>query len=214
MFIRGLIVLGVLSLFIYPFGTSLAKPLPPEGLGIIIEQLGELEESYEGEKWDEAAKIVFEIEEELNNISGSIPANDQIDFSNSLKGLHYGITEKDEELTEDAFIRLKNSIFQFSDHFQYDTHPIFTIIDKYIGEEAVEAAESGNFDGVISEIREVANILKNSQHILIDNGATQQEIKEFHKKLNAVVVAARNKDKMVVQESLETAKKYFSNLSS
>jgi predicted subunit of tRNA(5-methylaminomethyl-2-thiouridylate) methyltransferase len=190
------------------------KSLPPESLGHVLELLPELEESYEHEEWDKATRIVGEIEEGLKKAISSTADNTGIEFSSSLKGLNYGIAQKNEELTERAFIRLNNQIFQYASHFQYDTHPLFSIITRYIDEEAVEAAAEGNFDEVMSELREIASILRNSKDIFINNGVTEKEIQGFHEKLQSAVIAARNKDKKAVLESLDSAKQYFSKISS
>ena len=209
--IRKLCIVSALCLFGL-YSICLAKPLPPNGLDNVFEQLTELEESYENGEWNQAAKVIGELEEELNKINNETPADYQLDFNNSIKGLQYAINKRDAKLAEKGYMRLSNDCIKFCNSFQFDIHPLFSIIKKYLGEEATEASEKSEYEEVISEVREVANILNEFKDVFNDNGIDEKEIKELQLKLNSIVAAAQNKDPKLVKETLETTNKYFNRL--
>ncbi len=211
MLIKKISVVCALLLFSLS-NTCLAKPLPPDGLGDVFEQLAELEESYENGEWNEAAEMFTELEEGLNEIASKTPADYQLDFNNSLKGLHYGIIKKDRELTEKGYIRLTEDCINFCNNFDFKVHPLFSIINKYIGVEAMEAAEKSEFDEVVSEVREVAHMLDEFKDVFNENGIDKKELKELHAQLNNIVAAAKNKDSKLVKKNLEITDKYFASL--
>jgi hypothetical protein len=199
----------VLSAVIFVAGTSWAKPEPPEELTGIFIEISELEGKFESGKWKEAGETVDEIGEKVEKISGEIKAagGEKMlkGFDSILKNLEKSIAGKNEKTTERFFIALQSLLFKIMDGFSYKVHPVFQILKKYSADEAVEAAERGDFKDVESEMRELLNFQKSTRDTLMKHGVKIEDLAEAAKEIQEVNKFSKLKDK-------ESTKKHLTEL--
>jgi len=205
----GKAFLMALSVVIFVTGTSWAKPKPPEELTGVFIEISELESKFESGKWKEAGEAVDEIGETVGKISGEIKAAGGgkmlKGFDSIIKNLGKSIAGKNEKTTERFFIALQSLIFKIMDGFSYKVHPVFQILKKYSADEAVEAAENGDFEDVESEMRELLNFQKSTRDTLVKHGVEIKDLAEAAKEIQEVNRFSKLKDK-------ESTKKHLNEL--
>ncbi len=176
-----LLTLGLLMVAI----VSYAKPAPPQELSAILGEISELEERFESHNWDAARDSLHEIVTQFEEVSAGfkddIPRSLTSRFLATAKGLDQFLEAEHEDKTEDSFIDLQVVLFDIMSHFEYRVHPIIEVLKTYIGEEAKEALEKGDLDGVESELREVVTFFTKNAQLLQQKGVGKDHIQLFMK---------------------------------
>jgi hypothetical protein len=195
---------------------ALAKQPLPDGLDEILEEMSELEESYEEGNWLKAQQSVGKINLELKELfekteNGNLEEDKKM-MSRDIYLLKAYVLEENTEKTEGQYIKFQKRFFNFINNFDYEIHPVFSMIDKYINEEATEAAAKMDFDDVVSEMREVGNLLKLAQPLLKEKGYTDEEIADFRLKIAAVIKAGKAKDANLVNEKLKEVQEAYKSI--
>ena len=203
----------LIGMLFVSFQFALAKSPLPEGLDELFEEMSELEKSYEKRQWQEAQKSVEEMNWEFAELWEKIQRNDLAEekkmLSRDLYNLRGSIRDKDTEQTDINYIKFQKRFFNFLNNFDYEVHPVLSIIDKYINEEAAEAAAEQDFDDVVSEMREVGNLIKLAQPLLKEKGVTDKEFSDFRSKIVAVIRAGKEKDAIQVNEKLKEVQEEY-----
>ena len=179
-----------------------AASTAPQGIVEIIEELAELEESYENNQWQEALETTNKIENELKEVFEQSKLEDAA-LENALTNLKNAVIGKNEEKTEIKYLLFQKRFFAFINNFEYDVHPLLGLIEKYVIEESAEAAEKGDFKDVASEMAEAGNLIKYAEPVLVEKGITKQELSEFSSKVVDVIRAAKKNDAEQVNQNLK-----------
>jgi hypothetical protein len=210
------ILVLLIGMLCVSFQFSLAETHLSEGLDEILAGMSEFEENYEKGQWHQARKAVEKINWELKGFFEKIQRDDLAQekkmLSRDIYNLRGSIREKNTAQTETNYIRFQVSFFNFMSNFDYEVHPVLAIIDKYINEEAVEAAAEKDFKNVVSEMREVGNLIKLAQPLLTDKGFTEKEFADFRSKIVAVIKAGKEKDAKQVNEKLKEVQEAFKSI--
>lgn len=185
-----LVVAGLLCL---TWSIASAQNSAPDGVNEILEQMGEFEESFESDNWDEAAEIVEKINTELKQVFAESKLDD-FTLEKSLATLEHSVKDKHRERTDANFIMFQKQFFNFISHFDYEIHPILEMIEKYVVDEAGEAAEKNELGEVASEMAEAANLIDHARPLLVEKGISEQEVDDFKKKVIDVIKAAKSDD--------------------
>ncbi len=207
------IMVLLIGILLISFQFALAKSHLSGELDEILVEMAEFEENYEKGQWQQAQKSVEKINWELRGFFEKIQRDDLAQekkmLSKNIYNLRNSIREKNTEQTEINYIRFQKRFFRFMENFDYEVHPVLSIIDKYINEEAVEAAAEKDFDNVVSEMREVGNLIKLAQPLLKDKGFTEKEFADFRSKIVAVIKAGKEKDAKQVNEKLKEVQEAY-----
>ena len=207
------IMVLLIGMLLISFQFALAKSHLSGELDEILVEMAEFEENYEKGQWQQAQKSVEKINWELRGFFEKIQRDDLAQekkmLSKNIYNLRNSIREKNTGQTEINYIRFQKRFFRFMENFDYEVHPVLSIIDKYINEEAVEAAAEKDFDNVVSEMREVGNLIKLAQPLLRDKGFTEKEFADFRSKIVAVIKAGKEKDAKQVNEKLKEVKEAY-----
>jgi hypothetical protein len=197
------IVILVIGMLCFTYNSVLAqKYSPTEEVGEIIEAMGELEESYEDNQWEEALESTEKIDKEVKGIIAQIKTDD-LNLQGALDNLKKSVAGHNSEDTELAYIIFQRRVFSLLNDFEYDVHPVLTILEQYIIEEAGEAAEKNDFEEVLSEMRESGNLFKYAKPLLSEKGVSQQALSEFNAKIIALIRAGNHNDNKKVAELLK-----------
>ena len=184
---------------------SLSAASAPAGVNNILEEMSEFEEGFEAEKWQEAKESVEKIEKELNEIFVQSNLNDSA-LVKVLASLKKYVIEQNEKQVEVNYIRFQKQFFNFISQFDYDVHPILSMIQKYVIEESSEAYEKKDYDDVMSEMREAGNLIDHAKPLLVEKGIPEQEINDFKSKVIALIMAGKKEDYAKMGELLEELK--------
>ena len=207
------LLIGVL---VVSFQFALAKPPLPEVFNEILEEMSKLEEGYEKGQWQEAKKAVEEMNWQLKELGEKIQGDELAQqkkmLSVDIYNLRGSIIKRNTEQTETNYIKFQMRFFNFINHFDYEIHPVLSIIDKYINKEAVEAAAEKDFDNVVSEMREVGNLIKLVPPLLFNKGFSEKEFTDFELKRLAVIRAGKEKDANGVTETLKEVQEAFKSI--
>ena len=107
--------------------------------------MGEFEESFENQKWEEAEEVIEKIDKELTEVFAQSKLTDT-NLSHLLDDLKKSIMIREEKLTENNFILFQNQYFSFLNNFDYEIHPLLGVIKQYIVDEASEALNKKDYD--------------------------------------------------------------------
>jgi len=205
-----ILIFGIISLS-SSFALATA-PAPPDGVSEIIEQMGEFEESFENQNWSEADEAIEKIDNELKEVFAQSKLNDTT-LTQLLGNLKKSIKIKEEKLTETNFILFQNQYFNFINNFYFKIHPLLAIIKQYMVDEAAEALSKKDYDEVVSEMREAANLMKQAKTLLTEKGIAVSEISWLQAQIIETIKAGRAKDADRINELLQDIKiKYMSML--
>jgi len=186
---------------------SYAKTAPPANLDEVFELFAEFEESFEDENYAEANEIFEELSKSIVEITDSVEDPNKADFALILKGLEEGLKQKNEMKIEPRYFRLQKAFFNILDNFEFETHPIISIIEKYIVEDSMNALKEKDYSDIVSEMKEVGSFINTAQDYLTEHGVVKDEIMSFRNQIVETVTAARNEDEKKTEESLLTLKK-------
>lgn len=196
----------LVAIILFSAALAQAKPAPPQALTTILKPLAELEESFEEGEWSEGVELSEEISGRLNTVfakhAGDIPAiyNDRLIVLSAK--LESALKAKDEDAAEEHYLNLQMFTFEVMDAFDYKVHPIFVTLRTYIVDEAREAAAEGDFDDVLTEMREAASFFKKTSLMLGKHGVKKESIKTFHTTIKSAMEQAEQKDKAALEKSL------------
>lgn len=209
-FSKVIFIFFILQFF---FATSVwAKPTPPPKLLNILEINSEFEKNYENKNWREARKAIKEITENLTESQEYIeryPSEiKDFDFKPILLKISAAVEKEDEEEVEKLYIFYQKNLFVFMDQFEYNYHPLLLTIDKYIADEAKEAAEEGNYSEVKSELTEVLILIQKASVILRDAGVSETELRNFSFQLRKTINDCKANPQNV-KEGVENLEKIF-----
>ena len=202
-------VILAIGLLVVPCNFVLAEKYSPnEKIDEVIEEMGELEENFEENKWGEAQESAEKIENEIKEIVARIQTDD-LDIQGAAENLKKAVAGKNSEETELAYITFQKRFFSLLNDFDYEVHPVLSILEQYIIDEAGEAAEKNDIDEVISDIRESGNLFKYAKPIFLEKGVSQQDLKEFNAKIIDLLLAGKKKDNKKVYELLKEIQEQY-----
>jgi hypothetical protein len=177
----------------------------------IVEANSRFESNYENGNWQEAGKMLPEMEKKFFKIHEDVEKNGiavkKTDFTPMLKWLAATVERQDSEETEILFSLYQKNLFAYMDQFEYEYHPLLITMQKYIADEAKEAAEAGDYSEVESELREVLILQKNAENIFLAKGVSDSELQRFSFQLRKTINDCRQEDKKKVTEGVETLEK-------
>lgn len=193
---------------------ALAKPAPPAELTGLLGEFSELEMKFESKQWadaldtlDEVVKEFHEMLPELKESAGSMIV---MKFDETLsQNLKKALQNKDESAAEKAYIYSQRILFKIMDAYEYKVHPVLLIMEKYISDEATEAAEKGAFYEVLSEMNELSSFFRQARPKLEQRGVSRSDMESFMQKVKMVKKASRAKDGPATKKNLAELEKLF-----
>lgn len=192
--------------FLWISSYAIAKPSPPPELMEILEEFSEIEEQFEAGEWENARKQLPEILEKHNIVyaqcQGLIPEKINQNFIDCFDKFKINLTVQDKEQTERSFVTLRLALFATMDHFSYEVHPVIALMQKFIGDEAKEALEKGNYREVRYEIEEVYAFFKDSTSMLMLNGVEREAIDSFQQTMTKAMLLSEKKDRETLESTL------------
>lgn len=207
-----LIVVFFITLFLSA-SSAWTKPLPPPELIEILETNSEFESSYEKEEWKEVKKMLLELEgmlmENHEYVEKSEVQINDFDFAPLVKKMMAAIDKKDKEEIEKLYIFYQKSLFSYMSQFDYTYHPVLITIQKYISDEAKEAAEKGDLSEVESELKEILILQQKAEDILREKGVTDTELKRFMFQLRKTLNDCGQEDLAKVKEGIANLETIF-----
>jgi len=203
----GLLLLVLLWMSSFAF----AKPAPPPGLMDILGEFSEIEEKFEDGEWESARESLAEISEKYNEVyaqhDGVISGNLNKNFNSCCDKFKMNLVVKDEEQTEKSFVNLRLVLFDIMDQFDYEVHPVIALMQKFIGDEAKEALEEGNYREVRSEIEEVYAFFRDSTMMLKKNGVEDKAVESFMETMSEAMRFAKDENKQMLETTLDKLEK-------
>ena len=200
MIFRLTIVSVFISLSLIFSSLPLYASQAPEGVNEVLEKLGELEESFEKEEWQEAQEAVGNIEREVKEILANAKLQDE-PLLDSLATLKKYVLANNEGQVEVQYIRFQKHFFELINHFDFDVHPVIIMIQKYVMDESTEAYEKKDYEDVISEMREAGNLIDHAKPLFMEKGIPEQELDSFKSSVIALIMAGK-KEKYVEMGSM------------
>lgn len=210
MFRRLAISLCILTLCLAVSPLILSAASAPEGVNEVLEEMGELEENFEGEKWKEAFESVEKIEREINEILAQTQLKDD-PLLESLAAVRKYVVAQNEDRLEGQYIRFQKHFFQLINMFDFDMHPVLTMIQKYVIEESTEAYEKKDYEDVISEMREAGNLIDHAKPIFMEKGIPEQELDDFKSKVIELIMVGKKKQYAEMGTLLDIVKEQYSS---
>lgn len=183
------------------------KYAPTPIVNELIEAMGEFEESYESNKWGEAKEATEEIETKAKAIIAQIK-NDELEIVAAVENLKKAVDQKNSDYTELAFITLQRRFYSLLNDFDYEVHPVLSILDHYL-DEAGEAAEKNDMDEVISEVRECGNLFKFAKPIFVEKGIAINDLNKCNSNMIALLMAGKHNDDKKVLEFLKEIQEQY-----
>ena len=186
-------IVPILAIGLVFFWQAAFAAAPPSGVNEVIEDMGVLEENFEGEHWDAAQESVTKIDKTVQEIFTESGLNDPT-LVKLLGSLRQTVEKKDERRTEGNYILFQKQFFTFISQFDYDVHPILTMIQQYVVEESNEAFANKDYDDIVSEMQEAGNLIKNAKPLLVEKGIPEAEVDAFKAKVIEAIRAGKNHD--------------------
>ena len=208
---RRIIISVFLTLFIMIGSQQVFAAPPPPGVNEILEEMGEFEESFEGEKWEEAQEAITKIDRETKEILAQSGLTDEYLLS-SLKAMQKYTLARNQNQLEAQYIRFQKQFFQLLDQFDYEVHPIITMLEKYVIDESSEAYENKDYDDVVSEMREAGNLIDLAKQLFVDKGVPGEEVDNFKATVIDIILVGKKEDYVRMGELLNKAKEQFAGL--
>ncbi len=200
--------LGLLLLvFFFISGHAIAKPSPPPELMEILAEFSEVEEKFEDGDWESARESLSEISAKYDAVyaeyEGVLSRKLNNHFNNCCDKFKINLVVRDEEQTRKSFVTLRLVLFDIMDHFNYEIHPVIALMQKFIGDEAKEALEKGDYGEVQSEIEEVYAFFKDSTSMLKTKGVGQEAVDSFFNDMKVAMSSAAKQDKQTLELTLD-----------
>lgn len=196
----------LIIMILFTSSICLAKSEPPAELNEIWEIFGEFEEKFEDGEWDEALKEQKEIAEKFEKVKEVLKINAKVDhtaeFISNLNKLEKSLSGKKREESEEIYIELQKKLFIIMDDYNYKVHPAFVTLGKFISDEAMEAAEQGDFDETVNEMNEVYKISTNITFLYAKRRVSLKGVAAFHAQIEVVKKACESKNKEAVIKEL------------
>lgn len=199
----------IFSLVLQPFA-SFGTPMPDE-VDEILMQLEEFEENFESANWDGAGAILGVISGEIRRMLEQSRRQDEY-LEKLLTDLSQYVIEENEKLVEVHYLRFKKQFFQFISGFEYEVHPLLEIIRQYVVEDSTEAYANRDYTGVISEMREVGNLIAHARPQLMEKGIAEKEIDAFRSRVIGLIIAGNKEEYEKMGDLLEQVRKQYNSL--
>ena len=196
-----LFIIAAVGLFCI-FTTSLFCAPPPTGVNEVIEEMGEFEQSYETGNWIEAKEAFEKIRKEMGEILQESKTEDPL-LTEVLVSLEKHVDERNEDRVEGKYILFQNRFFEFIKKYDYEVHPILSMIEKYVVEESAEAYEKKNYNDVISEMSETGNLITRARPFLFEKGVSSSDVNEFKNKVLETIIIGEKGDYAKMGELLK-----------
>jgi hypothetical protein len=200
------------SALVFAFSVANASALPPS-ISEIIVQLVEIEEGFENNKWQEAMEATEKIEKEVGVMLEQTKLQDEL-LVTLLSNLKNEIKMNNQEKAAVNYLRFQKRFFSFINNFEIEVHPLFSLLEKYVVDEAVEALEKGDYDNVAREMAEAGNLIKYIEPIFLEKGIKKEELKDFTSKIINVIQASKERDKTKVSEDLKQVQELYKSFKS
>ena len=200
-----LLLVGLLSLcFVVP--TFAGKPQPPEELTKIFTEVIEIEDAIEEQDWQKSLQTMNEVDELFEKIASSFRSVIGDDAYEKLTGasteLRRSLNNKDEKTVLNALLAMQKQIFLAMDYYDYPVHTSFSVVKQYVAE-AIEAGEKAQFDRVVHEMKEVANVVSGSAKVMTEKGVGKGMRQDFLDQLFKAMNAASAKDQQATMTALK-----------
>lgn len=200
------VLILVCAFLAHPAFSAAAEP--PDGVEEVIEQMSEMEGSFEAGKWSEAQDAYKKIVKAVDEILEQSQLEDQ-SMNAALESLGKYLNDMNEKQVEAQYIRFQKQFFQFITRFEYEVHPILHMIQQYVVDESAEAYANKDYKDVVNEMREAGNLIDHAKPLLVEKGIPEQEVDEFKNQIIDLIMAGKKDDYQRMGELLEQIKSTY-----
>lgn len=198
------LLLFCLTLALPCMAADKAKPVP--GVMEMFNNFNELEESFRGDKWDEAIATVQKIENDykslVKDLKGTVDGKTIQKFGFLIGSFKKSLESKDQESIEKPFVNLQTMFIDVMNYYDYPAPPVLIILARYI-DEAKEALEKGDIDDAGEEMEEIGGFKDRTIAALTDKGVSPGETNNFFEMVEQGKSLAEKKDKAGFEAVLE-----------